>query len=117
MSSIIILIFQFQGYEMVSFETIVVPPPPPGEESDEDKPVWDQAFFLKIWHYEEFAISSLPQNFFKKMHRRASKFFQLIFAQTCKISFQEVFFLSSRPVPPLWGPPGLISGIKLFLRE
>ena len=46
MSSIIILIFQFQGYEMVSFETIVVPPPPPGEESDEDKPVWDQAFFF-----------------------------------------------------------------------
>ena len=42
---------------------------------------------------------------------------QLIFAQTSKISFQEVFFLSSRPVPLLWGPPGLISGIKLFLRE
>ena len=40
MSSIIILIFQFQGYEMVSFETIVVPPPPPGEESDDEKPVW-----------------------------------------------------------------------------
>ena len=32
---------------MVSFETIVVPPPPPGEESDEDKPVWVQAFFKK----------------------------------------------------------------------
>ena len=68
-------------------------------------------------HYGEFAISSLPQNFFKKMHQRASKFFQLIFAQTCKISFQEVFFLLSRPVPPLWGTPGLISGNKLFLRE
>ena len=40
MSSIIILIFQFQGYELVSFETIVVPPPPPGEESDDEKPVW-----------------------------------------------------------------------------
>ena len=40
MSSIIILIFQFQGYELVSFDTIVVPPPPPGEESDDEKPVW-----------------------------------------------------------------------------
>lgn len=40
MSSIIISIFQFQGYELVSFETIVVPPPPPGEESDDEKPVW-----------------------------------------------------------------------------
>ena len=24
------------------------------------------------------------------------------------------FFFSSHPVPGLWGPPGLISGIKLF---
>ena len=80
-----------------------------------------ESFILQIFlddlcipHYGEFAISSLPQNFSKKMHHGASQIFQLIFAQTCKTSLQDVFFFSSRPVPGLWGPPGLISGIKLF---
>ena len=27
------------------------------------------------------------------------------------------FFFSSRTVPPLWGPPELISGIKLFSKD
>ena len=55
---------------------------------------WEMDLNVKaLWGILDFKVA--PE---KKPHR-PSQIFQLIFAQTYKISCQDVFFLSSRPVP------------------
>ena len=55
-------------------------------ENESDIESFRQTWLRLTKHYGEFAISSLPQNFLRKMRSKAQRIFQLIFNQTCKRS-------------------------------